>query len=164
MDILARKKFREKKKEKELRKKLEEEEILKKPEKVYAPSSKTMTIATFFALVFVVAYFFFTSEVIIRNECALMPGLDCEVLEITQNSISLEVSNFLKEDLNITLNIEQCEGEVNNYIRPNKKALFWFNCTWTEEVIKKKISMTYVGYSGLPHDKVGHVRGKTEQE
>jgi hypothetical protein len=159
MDLIARKKLREKKREEARIKKLVREEVFRKPQKVYAFTSKKMTILTFFAFVIVIGYLLVHSDIVLKDECGLMPGVECNNLSLTAKKISFEVSNFLKEDLNITLSLEGCPETISKYIRPNKRALYEFNCTNTEKTIKKAVFMTHIGYSGLPHNKTGYVQG-----
>jgi hypothetical protein len=92
-----------------------------------------------------------------------MPGVECTDLLITPTQISFSAHNYLKEDLNITLALEGCEGEMSQYIRPVNKAEYTFKCSNNEEMIRKQIYMTYVGYSGLPHDKTGALVGKLQE-
>ncbi len=159
MDLLAKKRIRDKKRKEEEVRKAVVEELFKKPQRSYLPSKRTLTIITAVILVLVIIYIIIDSEVLFTDECSLMPGIDCENLELGQGMISFEVHNFLKEDYNMTLSIEGCEGEVNQYIRPNTKALFEFRCPGMEKKVKKEIYMNYVGFSGLPHDKTGKVQG-----
>lgn len=158
MNLLAKKRVRDKKRKEEVRKAVVEE-LFKKPQKSYVPSKRALTIITGVIFILVIVYIVIDSEVLFTDECSLMPGIDCENLELAPNMISFELHNFLKEDYNITLSIEGCEGEVNQYIRPNTKALFEFRCPGLEKKVKKDIYMNYVGFSGLPHDKIGKVQG-----
>ncbi len=160
MDLLSRAKIRERQREMERLKKLQEEEIFKKPEKAYVPSFKRLTVVFFFLCIIAVAAIMLNSEVVARNECSLMPGVDCRLASLTQTQLTLEVSNYLKENLNITLKIEGCGEGQSNEIRPNLGAAYTFNCELNEKIVDRKIEMTYVGYSRLPHTKEGWLRGK----
>jgi hypothetical protein len=162
MDLLARKKVRQRKRDDELRKTLAEEAVFRKPEKAYVPSSKKFTLVVFILLIGAIVYFYLKSEVIVTNQCGLMPGLECSNLQVADGKISFEVSNFLKEDLNITINIEGCEETATNYIKPNRKGAYEFECALGEDVVEKKIYLTYIGYSGLPHEKTGQLTAKIE--
>ena len=160
MDIVARKREREKKKEDERLKKLAEEEIFRKPEKAYVPYSKRFTIIVFLIMVAAIVYLILKSEVIVQEQCELMPGLECGNINVADSKISLEVNNYLKEELNISMSLEGCEGTVAETIKPNNKAAYEFTCTLDKEIVKKDINFTHTGYSGLPHDKTGHLTAK----
>jgi len=160
MDLLIRKRIRDKKREQERLKKLQEEEIFKKPEKAYVPSSKKLTIIMFIILVVGIPLIYFKTELVMRDECGLMPGIGCDNLAVLPDQISMDVSNYLKEDLNITIRLEGCDREATNYIKPNQGARYTFSCASSGEAVKKEIYITYVGYSGLPHDKTGYLQAK----
>ena len=162
MDLMARKRLREKKRKEEEMKKLLEQEVFRKKDKAYAPSSKKLTVITFFAFLIVGAYLFFNSEIVLQEECGLIPGIECRNLELKHNSIIFEVHNFMKEEMNITLQITGCEETIENVIRPNEMAAYHFNCSVPEKNVKRKIFITYVGYSELPHHKEGYVQGRIE--
>jgi hypothetical protein len=136
--------------------------VFRKKDKVYSPSSRKLTIITFFVFLIVGAYLFFNSEMVLQDECGLMPGLECENLELKHDGISFEVHNFLKEELNITLQVTGCGDILENVIRPNEMAVYSFNCSLPENNVKRKIFMTHVGFSGLPHDKEGFVQGRID--
>ena len=160
MDLLGRKRLRDKEREIARLKKLQDEEIFKKPQKPYTPSYKKLAAIGAILFIALIVYMFVTNKVIINNECGLMPGIECTDLRIGADKISFTAHNYLKEDLNITLSVEGCEGEMSQYIRPVNKAEYIFNCSNSGKIIRKQIQMTYVGYSGLPHDKTGALVGK----
>ncbi|NQU78750.1 hypothetical protein HQ545_03185 [Candidatus Woesearchaeota archaeon] len=160
MDLLLRKRIREKKKEKELKRKLAEEAIFNKPEKVYIPSTKNLTIVAAIMFVGIVLYFIFTAEVMIENRCGLYPGIECKVLILESEGITIEVYNLLKEEMNITLEPEECPV-VSKLIQPNTKIQYTFKCS-NEDILKKDVKITHIGYSGLPHEKTGFIEGKIE--
>ncbi|MBN1543963.1 hypothetical protein JW898_00710 [Candidatus Woesearchaeota archaeon] len=162
MDLLARKRLRDRKREEERLKKLQEEEIFKKPEKAYVPSSKKLTIIMFIIFIIGIPLAYFKSELVMSDECGIMPGIECTDLRAGSDRISFYVSNYLKEDLNITIRLEGCEEAVTNYIKPNQGAEYSFSCAMTCEKVEKKINITYVGFSGLPHDKTGYLQAKLE--
>ncbi|MBW2972254.1 hypothetical protein KY359_04430 [Candidatus Woesearchaeota archaeon] len=162
MDLLARKRLRDKKKEEERLRRLQAEEIFKKPEKAYVPSSKKLTIITFILFIIIIPLIYFKSELVVHDECGLMPGIECQNIQITKTGVSFEVHNFLKEELNITLQLEGCEGKTNHPIMPNQMAVFEFECITGEKAINKKVFMTYVGFSGLTHEATGFVQGTIE--
>jgi hypothetical protein len=160
MDLLGRKRIRDKEREIARLKKLQEEEIFKKPQKPYTPPYKKLTIITLILAITLIVYMLITNKAIISNDCGLMPGVECTDLVITADKISFTAHNYLKEDLNITLSVEGCEGKMTQHIRPVNKADYTFNCANSERVIRKQIQMIYVGYSGLPHEKAGALVGK----
>jgi hypothetical protein len=162
MDLLSSVKAREKKRELERLKKLQAEEIFKKPEKAYVPSFKKLTIIFLVLLIIGVTWIMLKSEIVLQNQCGLMPGVECALTSLKSDGMTLKVSNYLKEDLNITLKMEGCEETITNYIRPNAGAEYSFKCSSTGKRAEKKIEMTYVGYSGLAHTKQGWLEGKIE--
>ena len=159
MDFIARKKLRDKKREIEEKRQIEEEAVLKEQVQGYTPTTKKITVIAFFLFIFLIIYLGYNSEITLHNECKLILGLECGEPYISQTMISFEASNLLKEDLNVTMNIEGCENEVTNYIRPNSKAVFEFKCDNSEQKLNRDILITYTGYSGLPHDATGKVQG-----
>ena len=159
MDLIARKKLRDRKKREEELKKAVAEEVFRDQKKSYAPSAKKMTAITFVLFVLLVIYILLNSEIVLQDQCLLFTGLECKEPKFTADTISFEAHNILKEDLNVTLRIERCEKEVNKQIRRNEKALFEFKCPELERKVKRSIFVKYVGYSGLPHDTTGKVQG-----
>ena len=133
MDLLSSVNARKKKRENERLKKLQAEEIFKKPEKAYTPSSKKLTIIFLVLLVLAVIWIALKSEIIIKNQCGLMPGVECSIASLRGDGMKLQVSNYLKEDLNITLRIEGCNETITNYIRPNGGAEYAFSCGCAEK-------------------------------
>jgi hypothetical protein len=163
MDLIARVRRRKKEKEQKKLRKMVEEEVLRKTPKVYTPTSKKLTIILFILLLVVVPYIYLNSESIIRSSCGLIPGYECKNLQLTPMKISFEVHNMLKEDHNITIRIEGCAHQENHYVRKNEMAVFSFDCAMHEKTARREIYLTYVGYSGLPHDKTGHLVGKVKR-
>lgn len=159
MDLLARKKLRDKKKKDEEIRKAVVEELFKKKDRAYVPSKRTLTIIAFLLFMLVIGFLIYDSKVLYKDECALKPGMECKALKLRKDMISFELHNFLKEDYNVTISVEGCEGEINKYIRPNNKALFEFECPDMEQSVDKDIYLNYMGFSGLPHDETGHVQG-----
>lgn len=160
MDLIARKKARDKRREQERIRKDIYKELVKKPEKAYTPSSKKLTIITFIIFVIAVPFIYLKSDMVVKESCGLMPGLECDNIIVTSDTITFDVNNYLKEQFNITLRVQGCEETVSKDIRPNKKATYTFTCAPAEEAIKKEIYMTYIGYSGLPHNKTGIIQAK----
>jgi len=160
MDLIKKKKERDKQKEKERMRHLIQEELFKKEQKPYMPSSKKLTIIAFILFVSVGLYIYFGSDTLMKDECGLMPGLECKNVFVTQSTISFEAHNFLKEQFNLTIWIDGCDGKVMHVIRPNKMAEYSFNCTTEGYVVRKKLYFTYVGYSGLAHNETGALNGK----
>lgn len=161
MDIIARKKAREEKKEKERIEQLVREEVFRKQQTVYMPTGKKLTIILFILLAIAVPAVYLTSDVVVNKSCGIMPGLECQNLEITGTSISFEMHNFLKEQYNITATIDGC-GTLAADLRPNTKANLLFNCTPMHGIVRKDIKVRYIGFSELPHDVVGKLVAKVE--
>ncbi len=160
MDLLSRKRLRDKKREEEIIKQLAVDELFKKPEKAYVPTSKKLTIIFFVLFVIAVPYMYLKTEVVIHNECGLMPGIECGNINIEKGSVSFDVSNFLKEQFNITLQMQGCNETISQAIKPNNMATYNFSCRAMEARVSKDIFMTYVGFSGLPHTKTGHLTAR----
>jgi hypothetical protein len=162
MDLMGRKRLREKERQLAIKKVLEEEKAWKEGNKPYSPSTKKLLYLLVILVLGTAAYMMWDYKVIVNNECNIMPAVECSELKVTNSGISFTIRNFLKEDLNITASVEGCNGNVTNYIRPNMDARYTFTCPIDEKNIERKIPFTYVGYSGLPHDKVGSLLGKVE--
>ncbi|MFC1742342.1 hypothetical protein ACFL3V_07440 [Nanoarchaeota archaeon] len=160
MDLMARKKVREKKRLESIKDKLESENLLRKVEKSDNPYSRVFVVIAIFVTVVVFGYLVYNSEILVKEGCGLMPGLNCENVRITGESISFEVHNLLKEAMNVTVQIENCPHIVTNYIRPNTKEDYVFNCGTAEKAVDRELRFTYVGYSELPHDKTGKLTGR----
>jgi hypothetical protein len=164
MNLLEKKRLRDKKKEQERIRKLVQSELFRKPQRAYLPSSKKLTIILFVALLIAVPYIYLSTDVMVHNQCALMTGIECNNLEIQKEKITFQVHNYLKDEYNITLKLQDCEDVQNQVLRPNREFTFSFNCAYADEIVKKEVYMTYVGYSGLAHDKTGHIIGKITAE
>ncbi len=163
MDLIARKKVRDEKKEQERLARIVREEVFRKQQTIYMPTSKKMTIITFIFLVIAIPLIYYTTDVAVKDACGLIQGIECMKLNVTRTHISFEVHNMLKDDNNITLTIDGC-GSDNDYLRPNTKATFEFECRpMAEKIARKEIKMTYVGYTGLSHDEVGQLIAKVQQ-
>jgi hypothetical protein len=163
MDLLAKHNLREKQRDEALKKKLEEDNLLKKPDRAIALSRKQLTIIMFILLLIAVPYIIFSSEYVIRDSCSIMPGIKCEKLSIHRDRIIFEVHNYLKDQLNITLRLQNCPEPVTQTLRPNTAATYTFNCTTSQKSVQKEIFIRYVGFSGLPHDSKGFLAGKVRE-
>jgi hypothetical protein len=161
MDIIRRSVLRYRSR-KEERKRQKETEIFKKPAGPYLPPFKNLAIIAAILFAIAITYMYLTSDTIIRNECAIMPGVECGNVYVTNETIIFDVSNFLKEDLNITIALEGCDEQVTHVIKPNKLAAYEFSCRTDRDRISKEIQVEYTGYSGLAHNKTGHITGKKE--
>ncbi|MFH1063447.1 MAG: hypothetical protein V1729_00035 [Candidatus Woesearchaeota archaeon] len=155
--------LRKKQKEERERKIKEIEDILIKPQKSYLPSTRTLAIVFVILVIISLVYGYFSMDVKVKTECGLMPGIDCDDLMITGSSISMEVSNHLKEDKNITIKVDGCDDEQSQLLKPNTKGTYVFGCSNSKGIINKGITITHVGYSGLPHSESGFIRGKLEK-
>jgi len=161
MDLLGRKKLREKEAQEKRLKEMVYEEVIRK-NKPYAPSSKKLTIITFILFLIAIPYMYFTSDKVVKDGCSIMPGLECKVVAIRGDYISFEITNFLKEDKNITITLEGCPETIDNVIKPNKNAVYRFECNINTDSVSKSMFTKYVGFSGLPHNTTGKIVGKTK--
>jgi len=162
MDLLARKRLRDRKRQVELEKKKAAEAVFKHPDRPYMPNSKKLTIVMFVLLALVIAYVFWTSEAVFEDGCALMAGLECKNIKVSSEGLSFDVHNMLKDKMNITLTLEDCGDPSSQVIKPNEMGTYTFKCELPDKVVRKKIAMTYIGYSGLPHDEWGSIKARNE--
>ncbi len=151
--------LRKKKREEKEQRIHEIDDILNKPQRSYLPSTRTLTLILVVLVILSLVYGYFNMEVIVKEDCALMPGIDCNNVVITGATISLDVSNHMKEDLNIILELEGCEGEQSHTVKPNTKEIYTFECATDGGTVRKKIYMTHVSYTGLPHTTQGFIVG-----
>jgi hypothetical protein len=160
MDLLGRKRLREKERQLVIKKAFEEEKVFKEGNKPYAPSTKKLTIILFILIIAATIYILLDYKVVVNDECSLMPTVGCANLQITSTQIGFDAINYMKEDINVTISVEDCAGNTTNYIKPNMGARFTFDCDVKEKIADRTISVTYTGYSGLPHSKTGYLKGK----
>jgi len=157
---MGRKRLREKERQLVIKKALEEEKVFKEGNKPYAPSTKKLTIILFILVIAAAIYILLDYKVVVSDECTLMPTLGCANLQVTSTQIGFDAINYMKEDINVTASVEGCNGTATNYIKPNMDARFTFDCDVKEKIPGRTITFTYTGYSGLPHDKTGYLKGK----
>jgi hypothetical protein len=128
--------------------------------KAHTPYAKILTVIIFFAVIIIFAYLFMRSETAVLSYCKVMHGLACDNVVMTPEEISFEVTNFHKEHLNLTIQLEGCSESVTQFINPNGLATYRFACPAVIDIVMKDMYITYTGYSGLEHQEQGKIAGK----
>ncbi len=162
MDLIKRKKERDKLREQNLKEEKQKQEIFKKPEKIYAPHSKKFNIIALFLFIAFITYLILNSDILMKDSCGIINGIECTDLSITPEQISFNLHNYLKEDMNITLTLEGCPETISHSMKPNTKATYTFSCSNLEKTVHKDIHIIHVGYSELPHHKIGILTGNVQ--